>query len=184
MVDTAFWKRRTKIYKREPDRRGKPKERFLIVCEGKCTEPKYFEGFRLSSVNVVIKGMGANTDSLVQMAIDERGVAASYGEYFDQVWCVFDRDSFTAQTFNRAFALAESNDIKIAHSNESFELWYVLHYEMVTTSTTRVELNRKLCALLGRKYVKNDRGIYLDLLDKQQAAIRRAKRLIRQYPSH
>ena len=45
---------------------------------------------------------------------------------FDQVWCVFDRDpsrvNNTAQRFNAALRLAEKEDIKVAYSNECFEL--------------------------------------------------------------
>lgn len=67
-TDDIFKKRKRK---REYERKRFQKairERILIVCEGEKTEPLYFEGFGLTNVDV--KGFGANTDSLVQIAIE------------------------------------------------------------------------------------------------------------------
>lgn len=36
------------------------KQRFLIVCEGEKTEPKYFEGFRVPKTVIDIQGLGEN----------------------------------------------------------------------------------------------------------------------------
>ena len=53
--------------KRKPSGRGYrtrqvntrvPLQRFLIVCEGKKTEPAYFDGFRVPSVTIKIFGLG------------------------------------------------------------------------------------------------------------------------------
>lgn len=41
------------------------KERILIVCEGKNTEPSYFNLFRLTSTEIEAIGDGKNTVSLV-----------------------------------------------------------------------------------------------------------------------
>src|SRR5947209_5388606 len=80
-----------------------PIPRFLIVCEGERTEPNYFRSFRVPRdvVTVEVQGTGYNTLRLVQEAIRLR----SKGEY-DQVWCVFDRDSFPPEHFNEAINLA------------------------------------------------------------------------------
>lgn len=56
--DDIFKKRRSsaeKNYKRRTSFRD-PRERLLIVCEGSKTEPRYFEGFRLTNVKVVGTG--------------------------------------------------------------------------------------------------------------------------------
>ena len=79
-----------------------PLERFLIVCEGSQTEPNYFLSFQVVSANVKVIGVGANTLSLA-----EETIRLSQGEDYDQIWCVFDRDSNPLQNFRSAFQLAE-----------------------------------------------------------------------------
>jgi len=61
----------------------------LIVCEGERTEPAYFESFPLNKKVREIVGAGANTLSVVKEAIRLRD-----NSNFDEIWCVFDRDSF------------------------------------------------------------------------------------------
>ena len=46
------------------------RDRILIVCEGTKTEPNYFEGFRLTNVQIV--GTGSNTHSVVKRALEEK----------------------------------------------------------------------------------------------------------------
>ena len=46
------------------------RERFLIVCEGKKTEPNYFRSFKVSTANIKVGGEGANTLSLVNVALE------------------------------------------------------------------------------------------------------------------
>ena len=151
---------------------------FLIVCEGEKTEPQYFKGFRVNTnvVNIKIEGIGYNTQSLVNEAI-----SLKEGKDYDQVWCVFDRDSFPAQNFNAAFEIAASNDIRIAYSKEAFELWYLLHFQYYDSTIKRKEYYEMLTKLLNHKYEKNSDTIYDDLLNFQSDAIRNAKRLLSSY---
>lgn len=151
-------------------------QRFLIVCEGEKTEPNYFKSFRVPKIILDVRGMGANTTALVEKAVQLR----DEGEY-DQVWCVFDRDSFPADHFNRALALAENEGIKVAYSNEAFELWYLLHYNFYNTAMSRADYINKLSPLLGRRYKKNDVSLYEELRSRQQTAIAHANRLLQQY---
>lgn len=97
------------------------RERFLIVCEGGKTEPNYFKSFRVPKNVIDIYGLGANTTSLVEEAIKLKNKDGGY----DQVWCVFDRDSFPKQNFNAAISSAKAQGIQVAYSNEAFELWYL-----------------------------------------------------------
>jgi RloB-like protein len=148
--------------------------RFLIVCEGKRTEPGYFRSFRVNAV-VKISGQGRNTLSLVEKAIE-----LSETDAFDQVWCVFDRDSFPHDDFNAAIALAKKSKFKVAFTNEAFELWYLLHYSYVISSHTRREYISLLSKNLGFKYEKTT-TLYDRLLDMQPQAIKNAKRLATEY---
>ena len=148
----------------------------LIVCEGERTEPNYFEALKADlrvSVNVEVIGLGQNTDSLV-----ERTIELSQEDSYSAVWCVFDRDSFPAGRFNRAIQLAESNGIKVAYSNECFELWYLLHFEYLTSACSRHDYPGKLTRYLSRKYDKRDRFVYRDTRQHLATAIRNSKRLL------
>lgn len=154
------------------------RQRFLIVCEGEKTEPSYFKRFRVPK-NVVIvdvQGLGENPSRLVSSAEE----LASQEDY-DQVWCVFDRDDWSPQDFNRAIAKAKKLKYGVAYSNEAFELWYVLHFEFLNTGIPRKDYCKKLTTLMGKKYEKNSPTIYDDLVEHQSVAIKNAARLLSQY---
>ncbi len=112
------------------------KKNILIVCEGE-TERLYFDSFPLKSANLKTISTGSNTKTLIKYAKKESEDAIKRDESYDQVWCVFDRDSFSKEQFNTAIQMAESSGFQVAWSNEAFELWYVLHFEYLNTGITR-----------------------------------------------
>jgi hypothetical protein len=83
---------------------------FIIFCEDEVSEPVYCkkEGIDLSKENI-------------------------------QVWSVYDRDTesthgkenFGNADFDESIRTATTNGIKLAWSNDSFELWVLLHFEDV-----------------------------------------------------
>lgn len=131
---------------------------FLIVCEGEKTEPNYFKKFRARGWVPDVRGLGENTVGLVKTALE----FMTQGSY-DQVWCVFDRDEFPAENFNAALELAARHGINVAYSNESFELWYVLHFDYCDAALSRSDYCRKLDGLLGHAYKKESETIYEEL---------------------
>jgi len=173
-------KKTPKDYRRRSRTRD-VRDHFLIVCEGRKTEPNYFRCFRISTLQVEIHGLGANTKSLIEATIDKRSEGIRRGRKYNQTWCVFDRDSFPKQSFNDAFEAAKNNDIRIAYSNEAFELWYVLHFEYLQSALSRNDYVRKLKKLLGRKYQKNDPDMYEELIEKQLVAAETAQKLLDSY---
>lgn len=160
------------------------KQSFLIICEGENTEPDYFNAFRLTSANIKAIGQGISTIGLVQKAIrikeDERHKGSSY----DQCWVVFDKDDFPNNDFNTAITLAENNGIKVAYSNQAFELWFLLHYNLIQGAMHRNQYASKLNEYLDFAYSK-ERGIgtlmYQVLLPKQNDAIRNARTILQQW---
>ncbi len=151
-----------------------PKERFLIVCEGAKTEPNYFRSFRVTSADIQIFGAGMSTLSLVQYCMKRRSESS---EPYDQVWCVFDRDSNPPDGFNAAIRKAKSEGINVAYSNEAFELWFLLHFDYCDSALCRQDYIRNLSAYLGYPYDK--RAPMYDILRSQQTvAIEHAKRLL------
>jgi hypothetical protein len=184
-TDDLFHKRRKESSFLRKKNIKSPKEIILIVCEGEKTEKQYFEGFPVQKeiVKVDVAGKGYNTDSLVKEAIRLREEAKSKGKFYNQVWCVFDRDSFPPQNFNNAFILAKTNGIKIAYSNEAFELWHLLHFNLYENADKREYYKERLSKLIGKKYEKNDPGMYEILLKYQKKAISNAKKLYSKYTS-
>jgi hypothetical protein len=163
---------------------GRSKDKiFLIVCEGKETEPNYFEGFqriahakKIAKINIEPAGLVGI--SLVKEAkqLKKQG---NYGD--DEVWCVFDRDlkkeNNNQQNFNEAIKSAIENKLNLAISNDAFELWFLLHYEYYQSETHRSEYEKMLSTRLGEKYEKNSETMYEKLKEKQSNAIKFAKKL-------
>ena len=153
---------------REQGTRGKI-VRFLIVCEGKKTEPNYFKAFteRWSEVKEVnVKGCGCSTCQLINEAkkIQEK-LEHERQVSFDRVWLVFDKDEF--KDFNKAIEDAKKEGMNCAWSNQAFELWYVLHFQYLDTGVDRKQYIgmiedkvRKALKDKNFKYKKNAVGFY------------------------
>lgn len=121
--------------------------RFLIVCEGKKTEPHYFEALieRHSSAvrEVNVEGEGMATVALVNQTVEiKKDLELKNATRFDRVWVVFDRDDFN--DFNEAIGLAEKLGFLCAWTNEAFELWYLLHFYYLDTAIDRDAYIEKL----------------------------------------
>jgi hypothetical protein len=174
-------KRKSKLYQKRSVANRELRERFLIVCEGEKTEPNYFRNFRtsLKISEIDVRGTGYNTVSLVKEAI-----RLKKEDEYNQVWVVFDRDSFPSSDFNDAFTLAKKHNIHVAYSNQAFELWYLLHFHYYHSAVDRHEYIKKLSELLGKPYKKNSSTIYEELLKRQPEAIQNAKRLLSEYNPH
>jgi hypothetical protein len=168
------------------NRKEKSRRWFLIVCEGEKTEPYYFKSFPVDTtvIKLDIKGEGKNTKSLVEKAIELKNDSES--DETDRFWCVFDRDKNPknhndSQNFNSAITLARNNGIDVAYSNDAFELWYLLQFHFYNTGISRQDYQNMLTKLLEHEYKKNSETIYEELKDKQQDAIKHAKRLLQEY---
>lgn len=190
-VDNAILKRIQQAKQREERvvEERKEREYFLLFCEGSRTEPNYFNSFKNTLPNHLVKlevdpTGGLNTISLVEHAIKtipKYKTINSYIEY--QIWIIFDKDSFPETNFNAAVTKAENCGFNCAYSNEAFELWYLLHFEYYDTGISRSRYKGLLTKHLGKKYKKNDKEIFQQLQSlensSEELAIRSAKRLER-----
>jgi hypothetical protein len=109
---------------------ARERRRVLIVCEDTKSARYYFESFEIDPrrAEVFPVGTGMNTDSLVEEAIKLKNEAVRACQPYNEVWCVFDRDSFPPPNYDRAFQLIRANGLKVAWANEAFEIWYLLHF--------------------------------------------------------
>ena len=136
---------------------------FLIVCEGKKTEPLYFDYYKKFLPKHLVKtiqivGEGDNTMNIVNRANDLKNERANNPVLpnFNEIWAVFDKDDFPSANFDNAINVATTEGIKCAYSNQSFELWYVLHFDNLQTANHRSDYIKILSRRLGFKYKKND----------------------------
>lgn len=157
----------------------RPLRRVLIVCEDEKSSRLYFDQFPIDRKRIDIRtvGSGRNTDSLVEHAIDLKRDAIRRREPYNEVFSVFDRDSFPAQNFNRAIQLARNSGVRAIWVNEAFELWYLLHFDFINTTIPRGKYAEMLEQRLGIRYEKNDPSIYGRLQGIQSVAMRNATRL-------
>ena len=171
-------------------RRGPVREAYhvvLIVCEGKKTEPHYFNGLKvaygLSNANISVTAAdGTDPVSVVQHA--ER-LMADFD--YDRVFCVFDRDNHhnydTALRRMRDSRRGRAGTFAAITSWPCFELWLLLHYRYSTAAITAVGAQsagdralRELCTHCST-YRKGAADIFKETAPLLNAAIRHAKQL-------
>jgi hypothetical protein len=144
------------LSRRKPTR--SPPKNFIIFCEGKNTEPLYFEALKrhLKSALIEIKTEAAvgTPYTIAQAAIK---LAKSTGlntkrrdrlnsfERGDEVWAVFDRDEHPR--FQEAVNLCGQHRVGVARSNPCFELWLILHHADFDRADGRHEVQKHLSKL-------------------------------------
>ena len=157
------------------------KQSFLIVCEGEKTEPDYFKAFRMTAATIKAVGQAMNTMTLVNKAISIREADQKRKRVYDQCWVVFDKDDFPAKDFNQAIQLAEKNGFHVAYSNQAFEYWFLLHFNLYTGAIHRNQYKDMLTKLTGMPYSKSEgygAVMYNLLLSRQQQAISNAETVL------
>lgn len=157
------------------------KQSFLIVCEGEKTEPDYFKAFRMTAATVKAVGQAMNTMTLVSKAISIRDADQKKKRVYDQCWVVFDKDDFPARDFNQAIRYAEKNGFRVAYSNQAFEYWFLLHYNLYTGAIHRSKYKEMLTKLTGMPYSKSEgygAVMYNLLLSRQRQAIANAETVL------
>lgn len=190
--DDLFKKRRQERIQRKKEYRIPRANSYLIVTEGKRTEPNYFQGLEkrvkekvggtvdVFEVPVIdISGEGCSTGKLLE--VTERIVKEAKVIY-QNVWVVFDKDDF--EDFDQAVKEGADKGYQVAWSNESFEYWIYLHFYYSDSALHRDEWNKKLDEIfrtynLGTgKYQKNYEEIYqmIDIYNGVSTAIKNAKR--------
>ena len=178
--------RNTSDYLRRQTKTRETRKRFLIVCEGEKTEVNYFKAFTVpKKIEVMVKGEGKNSLSLVNKAIQIID-NLKQDDSFDQIWCVFDKDNCSKEQFNQAEGLAKEQNIKIAYSNEAFEIWFILHFQYLDIATSRSEYLKILTNQMKKhgllneqeQYEKNREDMYEKLKPYQRTAITNAAKLI------
>lgn len=135
-------------------KRFSPKSIF-IACEGKNTEPLYFEKIKeikecddFYSFSLTVYP-DRNEDKPKSDAIGLINEAIERINEFDELWVVFDKDGYTKH--KEAFELAESNGINVCFSSISFETWVLLHFELNSNPF------EKSANIINDKFINNEK---------------------------
>lgn len=165
---------------------------WLFVCEGTETEVHYLRGLgRLleertkNSARFDVRGTGRNTTHVVRAAEHMAQLAEDLTREiaYERVFTVFDKDDFSANAFNSAVTLSEQRGYVPLWSNESFELWLLLHYEYIDVHMHRDYVRRELANKMERewgvRYQKNDAELFDKMMrgGKIFTAMKNARRL-------
>lgn len=191
-TDDLFKKRRQNRKARKSEFLTPKANSFLIVTEGECTEPYYFQGIKKEieekiggSIDIIemptisIQGEGCSTMRLVEKAVE---IVSKSNILYQNIWVVFDKDDFN--DFDEAIKAAHEKGFHAAWSNQSFEYWLYLHFNYSDASLHRndwfdkVDDLFKQYALANGKYEKNNPDIFVLLksFGGVDAAINNAKR--------
>lgn len=196
-TDDLFKKRREARKQRKHEYRQPKTNSFLIVTEGRCTEPLYFKGMQ----KLICEKIGGVVDVVEIPVIDIYGEGCSTGKLIEKtdeivnkanilyqnIWVVFDKDDFG--DFDQAIKEGIDRGYKVAWSNQSFEYWIFLHFEYSDSALHRNEWNQKLDSkfeqyhLGNGKYQKNYEDIYamLNSMGGVDAAVKHAKRRMEEF---
>ena len=157
--------------------RRKPYAKVLIVCEGKKTEPNYFNDlidcYRLNSANVEVYGHGADPLKIFDYAKQRYKEEKNAGDPFDNVYCVFDKDAHANYRPGiEAIRSATPKKVYIAITSvPCFEYWLLLHFTYTTKPYNALSGNSACNQVLTNlkihmNYEKGGKKIFSQLIDR------------------
>lgn len=195
--DDLFKKRRKERKERKCEMLTPKANSFLIVTEGECTEPMYFEGIEREIRGKV--GGRIDVENLPRIDIHGEGTATSHllqatrlfvkkaNIVYQNIWIVLDKDDF--EDFDETLKAAEKEGYNVAWNNQCFEYWLFLHFRYSDAALHRNDWIRKLDEIFRRlgisdgKYHKNAADIY-DIVNTYGSidnAIKNAKARMKHY---
>jgi hypothetical protein len=164
-----------------------PRLKLTIFCEGKNTEPHYFEAMARAFGNGLvavetIPGVGV-PGTVVAEAIKARKrhrsrQTDSYSKK-DEFWVAFDCDDHP--NLGNAMQSARQNKVSIAYSNPCIELWGILHFMDQNAPISSADAQRTLSSLM-KSYNRNGAKLFdFDaMLPGYDVACERAKKMARE----
>ena len=162
-----------------------PKRRFTLFCEGRNTEPAYFDAIKRAYPSALIE-IRIESGAGVPHTIAEKAAAFARKtrrkkdsfEEGDEVWAVFDRDQHPR--FQEAVALCKQKGIEVARSNPCFEVWLILHEQDYAKPNSRHQVQRVLQNLRPEYNKKGSKILYFDdLVTRVEVAEQRGEKLLK-----
>lgn len=156
----------------------------LIVCEGKETEPNYFDQLKRAeptrrNFSITVKrGKGGSRQQIAQFAVERK---ENTDTTFDEIWCVIDTEGpDSVEPMRQALELLRANEIMPALSNPAFEVWVLAHFEktgrvFLNSGQVEEKVNSHWIKAFSAPYDKADKSIYRRLSSLTDHAIANAK---------
>lgn len=136
-------------YKPDDARSADSLPTFIIFCEDEIAEAQYFKYFETSLIKVnTVEGQKSKFSHVVKAichCLDKEILIRGDDGFYQlkdnniHLWCVFDRDveddpkikQRSDIEFDEAIETGTKRGFNVAWSNDSFELWILLHFEEV-----------------------------------------------------
>lgn len=173
-----------------PKKRLERRNRFLIVCGGKVTEPSYFsilKGDLGLSNTVDVRSVPKDPLSVVREAVkiadaDRKESGRDGFDQFREAWVIVDCDNFC--NLQQAQAEASESGIRLVISNPCFEVWLIDHAQVCPpfSDTRECEGTAKDLGLVratdrGRTSTKRAKDVVAEgVSGKSEVAVRNASR--------
>ena len=132
--------------------------------------------------HIVVYGTGRNTNGLIRF-VDKR-ISSGEWKHFQKIWLVYDKDDFPSDNFDNTQFEAEGREnpkISVAWSNESIELWFLLHFQDYVADNGRAQYIEKLNEYFD--YSKTREDLYDVIMKKGslEDAKRRARKMYEEF---
>ena len=154
-----------------------------LICEGTETEIDISSDSEAVDAISILYRFHHNTK--LQTALSKRvrstiGTNPYYPDEGDMIWCVFDRDENSDGSLQKAKQTAMREGYRLAYSNPSFELWFLLHFVNQKAEIADCQSVIRMLKQTGRleRYEKSQ-DVYDQLKPLQESAIRYAKERVR-----
>lgn len=158
--------------RRKPYR--EPYRRVLIICEGE-TEVEYFNALcvdlglhRRNTAKARKSDLGTDPENIVTDA-------KNCSENFDDVYCVFDRD--THATYQQAMNIRCPKNVTRIVSIPCFEIWLLFHFCQSTAPLSAKEAEKRLKQHLP-DYQKGGGNAYAHTKTKLDYAVKNAEQVV------
>lgn len=207
---------RIKAERQKQDNKRKQKSReiipdIILACEDSISAPTYFKMIVQSLLHdklitpdsfVIATPNHTNPSGVLEDLKKHKTSNGKTYKDFMHKWIIIDRDiqrvdggGHTKEDFNLALEKAKKEKVEVAYSNDAFELWYLLHFDYISTAILRDKINERLIkklqeknphkfAKLSKKTIKQakyTKHIFKEITSLQEVAIINAKKLLSSY---
>lgn len=178
------------ISKRRDSKRKIAPEYHLILSEGTCTEPLYFDRIKklinqkyTGRIHLEVVGKGDNTLNLFHQA---KSYVEQSNVIYKHIWLIYDKDDFPPEHFDQTAELCEreTNEECNYHaiwSNPCFELWFLLHFMYLQANIHRSAYESKLTERMKERalgiYAKTRKDMFDTLRPYLDEAVLHSKQL-------
>lgn len=157
-----------------------PKKVFLLACEGRHTERKYFSGLsddlkNKNLVNYIEVSIFEKSDqdlSNPKKILEELNIKKEKdGFEADEIYLVVDRDadSFTEEQFEDVKNGCSENGYQLILSNPNFELWLLFHFieSLSNEDKEEIEADKTVIEIKLQKFLKESQNLRAKSFNKK-----------------